>query len=153
MTAQIGTIFWKWVCPTILNDLFVPGRYVRSKKSARILLRMMQMHKQNWWSVQKLRESMCLYASFLGQEGSDLSPRKTMVDWANRMLEMLRRLSLVDHISSPAVKISVAKAMAFGGPRREEYCFGNWNIKFQLAVFVGRLLARKSKQDQIQQPQ
>ena len=121
VTSQIGTNFWKGMCPTILNDLFVPGRYVQLKKSARILLGMMQMHKQNWWSVHKLGESMCLYASFLGQEGSDLLPRKTMVDWANRMLEMLWRLSFVDHISSPAVKISVAKAMAFGGPRREEY--------------------------------
>ena len=55
-----------------------------------------------------------------------------MVDWANRMLEMLWRLSLVDHISSPAVKNSFAKAMAFGGPRREEYCLGNPNIKSQL---------------------
>ena len=43
---------------------------------------------------------------------------------------------LVDHISSPAVKISIAKAMAFGGPRSEEYCFGNPYIKSQFAVFV-----------------
>ena len=151
VTAQIGTTFCKGMCPlskcpTILDDLFVPGRYVRSKKSARVLLRMMQMHNQNWWSAHKLRESMCLYASSLGQEGSELSPRKTMVDWANRMLEMLWRLSLVDHISSPAVKISIAKAMAFGRPSSEEYCFGNPYIKSQLAVFVERLLAIKSKQ-------
>ena len=148
VTAQIGTTFCKGMCPlskcpTILDDLFVPGRYVRSKKSARVLLRMMQMHNQNWWSAHKLQESMCLYASSLGQEGSELSPRKTMVDWANRMLEMLWRLSLVDHISSPAVKISIAKAMAFGRPRSEEYCFGNPYIKSQLAVFVERLLAKK----------
>ena len=53
---------------------------------------------------------------------------------------------LVDHISSPAVKISIAEAMAFGEPRSEEYCFGNPYIKSQLAAFVERMLARKSKQ-------
>ena len=28
VTAQIGTIFRKGMCPTILNNLFVPERYV-----------------------------------------------------------------------------------------------------------------------------
>ena len=146
VTSQIGTNFWKGMCPTILDDLFVPGRNVHSKKSARVLIRMMQLHKQDWWSVKKLRASMCSYASFLEEEGTDLSPRKAMVDWAMRMLEMLYRLSFMDHLSSAAVKICIAKAMAFGGPRREKYCFGNASIKSQLAIFVERLSARKAMQ-------
>ena len=28
VTAQIGTIFWKGMCPTILNNLFILKRYV-----------------------------------------------------------------------------------------------------------------------------
>ena len=144
VTAQVGTKWFRGMCPTILDDLFVPGKSIRSKKSARILLRMMSLHKQDWWSVLKLRESMCSFATIMFQEDHNLNARSVMVSWAEKMIKMLWRLSYVDHLTSASVKLSIAKAMATGGPRRDKYFFGNPNIKHQLRIFVERLRARNS---------
>ena len=94
------------------------------------------LHQEEWWSLKILRESLLTFASVMATEDPDLDTRSIQVAWANRLLDLLLSLSKVNRLSSSAQVILVVNAMVEGGPRRDNYCFGNDGIQNQIRSFV-----------------
>ena len=91
----------------VFDDLLAKGTAVRNKRGAHVILRLVTMHLQEWWSVKLLKESLMAYASSMSADQSNMSSRALMWTWSFKLLEILKRLALVPHRSSSGVKIAL----------------------------------------------
>ena len=99
------------------------------------------MHLQEWWSVKLLKESLMAYAGAISATAT-MSSRALMWSWSFKLLEILRNLARVPHLTSSGVKIVLATTMVEKG---DQYCCGNGGIQKQLQHWVSREQAKKAR--------
>ena len=76
-------------------------------------------------------------------EEPKLDEQEIMLVWALKMLDMIKILSLVDHLKSSALKITIGTAMLERGTK---YCLGNPNIENHLRHWIEREKAKRHEQ-------
>ena len=108
-----------------------------------MILRMLGLHMQEWWSMKKLLKSLETFASIMATEDPTLDARGIMAAWALRMWDMITKLSKVDHLNSSALKVTIGRAILARGSK---YSLGNPAIAHGLKYWVEREKAKQPEQ-------
>ena len=81
-----------------------------------------------------------VYAAAFSAKHPDVPSRAIMSKWSYRLLDMLRHLARVSHLSNSGVQYAIATAMV---ERGDQYCCGNPKIAHQLRHYVQQERAKR----------
>ena len=85
-----------------------------------------------------------VFAAAYSADHPELTSRAIMSQWSFRLLDMLRHLARVPHLSNSGVMFALATAMV---ERGDQYCCGNKKIAHQLRHYVKREREEKAKRE------
>ena len=81
-----------------------------------------------------------VFAAAYSADHPELTSRAIMSQWSYRLLDMLRHLARVPHLSNSGVQFALATAMV---QRGDQYCCGNKKIAHQLRHYVNHDRAKR----------
>ena len=109
-----------------IADVLLLSKVLVNRQNARLLLRLVTALPPGSFGKEILANSLLKAAEVWVRGQPTLNAREVQVRWAYKMLESLRRLSVVPHLYSPSLCHLIGNIMVEQGSSR--YCLGNMSI-------------------------